>query len=77
MSIDPKASVVITTRNRKEDLCKAIESALGQTGVAVEVIVVDDGSTDGTSDLVAKRFPAVRLVRFDMSRGYIVQRNYG
>ena len=43
------ASVVITTKNRKEELLKAVESALSQRGL-LEVIVIDDGSTDGTAD---------------------------
>jgi glycosyltransferase involved in cell wall biosynthesis len=47
----PSASVVITTRNRKEELRDAIKSALAQT-VSVEVLVIDDGSTDGTSDMI-------------------------
>jgi glycosyltransferase involved in cell wall biosynthesis len=73
----PQAAVVLTTKNRKEDLRKAITSALSQTGATVEVIVIDDGSTDGTSDLVRGEFPSVRLVRCDVSQGYIVQRNHG
>src|SRR4051812_19167164 len=70
----PPATIVITTRNRKEELARAVASALTQT-VACEVLVVDDGSTDGTADLVRREFPAVRVVRCDESAGYIVRRN--
>ena len=49
------ASVVITTKNRKEELLKAVESAMGQRGL-LEVIVIDDGSTDGTADELKKIF---------------------
>jgi glycosyltransferase involved in cell wall biosynthesis len=66
--------VVITTRNRKEELRAAIRSALAQT-VPVEVLVIDDGSDDGTADLVRREFPAVRLVREERARGYIARRN--
>jgi glycosyltransferase involved in cell wall biosynthesis len=45
------ASVVITTKNRREELLKAVESAMGQRGL-LEVIVIDDGSTDGTEAAV-------------------------
>jgi glycosyltransferase involved in cell wall biosynthesis len=45
------ASVVITTKNRREELLKSIESAMGQRGL-LEVIVIDDGSTDGTEAAV-------------------------
>jgi GT2 family glycosyltransferase len=68
------ATIVITTRNRKQDLCRALESCLRQTATA-EVLVLDDGSTDGTSAHVKKHFPSVRLVRFEESRGYIAARN--
>jgi GT2 family glycosyltransferase len=49
------ASVVITTKNRKEELLKAVESALRQH-VLLEVIVIDDGSTDGTAEELKKKF---------------------
>ncbi len=71
-----KASVVITTKNRKEDLRAAIRSAVMQS-VRPEVIVMDDGSTDGTAELVGSEFPQVILHRFEESKGYIVRRNEG
>lgn len=70
----PQATVVITTHNRRDDLARAVRSALTQT-VPVEVLVVDDGSTDGTSQMLADEFPSVRVLRFDQSQGYIVGRN--
>ncbi|MDR7453912.1 MAG: glycosyltransferase family A protein, partial [Armatimonadota bacterium] len=57
----PRASVVITCHNQGAFLAQAIESALAQTYPGVEVIVVDDGSTDETAE-VAARYPDVRLV---------------
>jgi glycosyltransferase involved in cell wall biosynthesis len=68
------ATVAITTKNRKEDLRKAIASTMSQT-VPIEIIVIDDGSTDGTSDLVRAEFPGVKLFRFEKSDGCVVQRN--
>jgi glycosyltransferase involved in cell wall biosynthesis len=74
----PQASIVITTRNRREDLGKALHSALAQKpDGGIEIIVIDDGSTDGTADLVQANFPQVRLTRYATSRGLIVQRNNG
>lgn len=70
------ASVVIATRNRNQELRNAIASALRQT-VTVEIIVIDDGSTDGTSEMVHVAFPQVRLIRHLESRGYIARRNEG
>lgn len=76
MATQPQATIVITTKNRKGDLRLAIRSALAQT-VDAEIIVVDDGSTDGTEELVRDEFSTrVNFYRFEESQGYIVQRNY-
>ena len=45
-------SVVIPAYNSERFVAEAIESALGQSHPPVEVIVIDDGSTDGTADVV-------------------------
>jgi glycosyltransferase involved in cell wall biosynthesis len=71
-----KASVVIVTKNRKDDLRRAIASATRQTEL-VEIIIIDDGSSDGTADMVTSEFPQVRLEQAAVSLGYIAQRNRG
>jgi len=70
----PAATIVITTHNRCSDLREAIASALAQTA-RVEVLVIDDGSTDGTAEMVEREFPDVRLFRDERPKGYIHQRN--
>jgi len=73
----PPVSIIITTRNRREDLEKAVASAVAQeVAGGVEIIVVDDGSTDGSAEMIAEKFPQVLLHRSEKSRGYIVQRNF-
>ncbi len=63
MSVGGLVSVVIPVFNAERFVAEAIESVLGQEGAEVEVVVVDDGSTDG-SVAVAERFgDAVRVVR--------------
>ena len=69
-----KASIVIVTKDRKDDLRRAIASAIRQTE-PVEILVLDDGSTDGTSDMVRSEFPQVRLERTPKSLGCVSQRN--
>ncbi|MBU2551667.1 MAG: glycosyltransferase family 2 protein [Proteobacteria bacterium] len=58
-----KVSCVIPTRDRKDMVQEAIASALAQRPRAPEVVVVDDGSTDGTAEALRSRFPRVRLVQ--------------
>lgn len=70
------ATVVITTKNRKDELAVAVRSALEQRAKP-QVLVIDDGSTDGTSEMLAVNFPSVVVHRNETSRGYIVQRNRG
>jgi glycosyltransferase involved in cell wall biosynthesis len=72
----PRATVLISTKNRRDEACRAIESAVGQSAEC-EVLVIDDGSTDGTAEEIAKLFPTVRVIRREPSAGYIVRRNEG
>jgi glycosyltransferase involved in cell wall biosynthesis len=55
-------SVVIPTYNRAALLLEAIDSVLRQTLPVREVIIVDDGSSDGTPELVRGRYPQVRVL---------------
>jgi glycosyltransferase involved in cell wall biosynthesis len=68
-------SVVIPCYNQAHFLVEAIQSILAQSYPRVEIVVVDDGSTDDTSD-VAARYPEVRLVRQD-NQGLSAARNAG
>src|SRR5918992_1308501 len=72
----PEVSVVIPTRNRRNTVLGAIESARRQEDVAVEVVVVDDGSTDGTEAAVSA-VEGVRVIRHPVSRGVAAARNAG
>ena len=71
----PLVSIIIPCYNGAAYLAEAVLSALAQSYPAVEVLVVDDGSTD-TSPEIAQRFPAVRYIR-QVNRGLSGARNRG
>jgi glycosyltransferase involved in cell wall biosynthesis len=74
----PLLSVVIPTWNRAHVVCEAVESALQQRQRAVEVIVVDDASTDNTADLVKTNFGKwIHLLKLAVRRGPGAARNAG
>jgi GT2 family glycosyltransferase len=73
--VSAQATVVITTKNRRDELRLALDSVLKQQGVELEVLVWDDGSTDGTADMVRAEYPVVRVHREPESVGLIVARN--
>ncbi|MCM3906005.1 MAG: glycosyltransferase family 2 protein [Pyrinomonadaceae bacterium] len=74
----PLLSVVIPTWNRARLVCEAVESALSQRIGQVEVIVVDDGSTDDTANVLTRNFGSrISLLRLPSRRGVSAARNAG
>lgn len=74
LKVQPKVSFVVIAHNEQAGISRTLKSILGQKaeGNPVEVVVVDDGSTDETPDIVrsfASGHPEVRLVRLDVNRG--------
>ena len=76
MKSKPLVSVIIPVYNREKYLAEAIESVLAQTYRPIEVIVVDDGSTDGSAD-IAKRFGSPVRYYFQPNSGAGAARNRG
>lgn len=70
-------SVVIPAYNAASWICETLQSVLAQTYRPLEVIVVDDGSTDSTAELVQKFAPRVRLIQQPNSGGCSSPRNNG
>jgi glycosyltransferase involved in cell wall biosynthesis len=72
-----KFSVVIPLYNKRDSIKRAIESTINQTIPPVEVVIVDDGSTDGSLEhIFAKLGPKVRLVK-QPNAGPSAARNHG
>ena len=74
----PDVSFAIASYNCVAYLNAAVDSALAQTGVMVEVIIVDDGSTDGSDQVaaaLAKSDPRIRFLRTPQNGGPAAARN--
>lgn len=69
-------SVIVCTRNGRKNIGACLRSIAAMTGGPYETIVVDDGSTDGTSEFISEKFPAVRLLTIPAS-GLSAARNAG
>lgn len=70
-------SVCIVSWNTWEDLRCCLESLRESPDVAVQVIVADNASTDGTPQRVAESFPEVELIRNSANRGFAAASNQG
>jgi glycosyltransferase involved in cell wall biosynthesis len=72
----PSISVVLPAWNEEHNIAQAVQqavTAMEDIGADYEIIVVDDGSSDGTARVVGElqaRQPQVRLVRHEVNRGY-------
>lgn len=71
-------TVVIVTWNTRDLTAESVQSVLSNAaGLVSESIVVDNASTDGTAELLARRFPAIRLIRNERNLGFAVANNQG
>ena len=83
--MDPYVSIVVVTYNRMEDTRRVMARLRKHADPRVEVIVIDNASTDGCAEMIEKEFPDMKLVRckknygipsynrgFDVARGEII-----
>lgn len=74
---DPCVSIVIATWNRKADILRTLGRVLEETSPTREVIVVDNGSTDGTSGAIRSQYPGVKLIEPGDNLGHTGGQNLG
>jgi glycosyltransferase involved in cell wall biosynthesis len=74
-----KVSIIITCYNREKYISRSIRSALNQdfNSNDLEVIVVDDGSTDSSIDIISDYLPEVKLIKIKINQGLPNARNIG
>jgi len=82
MSDSPEITVVVVNWNRRELLRRCLESLAGQQGADFEVVVVDNGSEDGSPEMVQADYAEagrlrLRLIRNAANRGFCAANNQG
>jgi GT2 family glycosyltransferase len=73
----PLVTILIITWNRKKDILEAVKSIYEQANQNFEIIVVDNGSNDGTVGTLRHAYPDVKIVSLDRNMGVSVGRNAG
>ena len=71
-----KISVIIPTYNRKKTLARAIQSVINQSLSPFEILIIDDGSNDGTEEWVKENFRNIKYI-YQNNRGVSSARNIG
>lgn len=74
---DKLVSIILLTYNNEGDLAMCIPSILGQTYRHFELLVVDNGSTDGTVEFIRTRYPEITLIETGANLGYAGGNNFG
>lgn len=77
MTEAPVVHVVVPVHNRREITRAFLACLRAQTGVILQAVVVDDGSTDGTDAMIREQFPEVRSLRGDGSYFWTKATNVG
>lgn len=75
--MSPEVSVIIVSWNTKDILLDCLRSLYEQTKAAMQVIVVDNASSDGSADAVEAEFPQVTLIRSEVNLGFARGNNRG
>lgn len=76
-SRDKLVSIIILTYNNEKDLAECIPSIYDQTYKNFELLIVDNGSTDGTVEFIKTHYPEIKLVETGANLGYAGGNNIG
>jgi N-acetylglucosaminyl-diphospho-decaprenol L-rhamnosyltransferase len=76
-AVRPRLSVVVPTHDTREITLRCLAALAPWAAEGAEVVLVDDGSRDGTSEAASERFPAVRVLRAFEARGFTASANEG
>lgn len=72
-----RVSVIVVNWNRRDLLHACLKSLQRQTNTEFEIIVVDNGSADGSPEMVNREYPSVQVIRNDENRGFCAANNQG
>lgn len=75
--MSPDVSVVVVTWNGRRFLEACLQAVMSQDGADFEIIVVDNGSTDGSADFVRAICPAARVIELPTNQGFAAGNNAG
>ena len=75
--LEPKVSIIIVSYNHRDNLGSCLSSILEQCYRNYEVLVVDNGSHDGSADYVEGKFPGVQVIRCERNWGFGAANNLG
>jgi len=75
MNAVPRVAVCLVTWNSEAHLARCLDSVFAQQGVEVEVVVVDNASTDGTLRVLEPRADRLKLIRNSENRGFAAAQN--
>jgi GT2 family glycosyltransferase len=73
----PKVSIIILNWNGKEDTIECLESLKKITYPNYEIIVVDNGSTDGSTEFLERTYPDINIIKNEKNLGYAEGNNVG
>ena len=74
-NLTQRAAVTIVTYNSRRYIRRCLHAVLAQEDVAVEVVVVDNASTDGTREILAEFGPRIRVIANARNEGFAAAQN--